>query len=431
LVGLARPGRAPRYRPAVPVSSPHRALPVCALAIVAALVLAAPAVALDAAGLRRSLDGAMAQSRAGFSGAYVRDLTTGTVLYARRADAPRIPASVEKLFVTAAALRRHGPDARLTTRVVRTGEVDADGRLDGDLVLVGGGDPTLDPAALARLARAVERRGIRRVAGGLIGDESRFDAQRGGPRTGGRWDPDMGGVLGALTVNRGFVKGGGAPALAAARRLARALRARGVRVLGRTRQGRTPDGARQVARVRSAPLADLARAVNTPSDNFAAELLLKDLGASFAARGSTAAGARVATRELAELGVRPRIVDGSGLARANRASARQVVTLLAGMHASPLRAVFERSLAVAGRTGTLRRRLRGGPAAGDCRGKTGTLNRVSNLVGLCTTPEGHVVAFALLMNDVTVWRAHAAQDRAAAAVAAYVSLPFRSRLPDA
>jgi D-alanyl-D-alanine carboxypeptidase/D-alanyl-D-alanine-endopeptidase (penicillin-binding protein 4) len=395
------------------------------------LVPASPAAALDAAGLRRSLDAALSQSRAGFSGAHVRDLTTGTVLYARRASAPRIPASVEKLFVTAAALRRHGPEARLTTRVLRSGEVDEDGRLDGDLVLAGGGDPTLDAAAIARLARAVERRGITRVGGGVVGDESRFDARRGGPRTGGAWDPDMGGVLGALTVNRGFVKGGGAPALGAARRLARALRTRGVRVLGRTRVGRTPEGARQVARVRSAPLADLARAINTPSDNFAAELLLKDLGASFGARGSTAAGARVATRELAGLGVRPRIVDGSGLARANRASAREVVTLLGAMHASPLRAAFEGSLAVAGRTGTLRRRLRSGPAAGDCRGKTGTLNRVSNLAGLCTTAEGHVIAFALLMNDVAIWRAHAAQDRAAAAIASYVSLPFRSRLPDA
>ncbi|MCU0314337.1 MAG: D-alanyl-D-alanine carboxypeptidase, partial [Solirubrobacteraceae bacterium] len=226
----------------MPVRPRHWAPLACALAVT--LVPASPAAALDAAGLRRSLDAALSQSRAGFSGAHVRDLTTGTVLYARRASAPRIPASVEKLFVTAAALRRHGPEARLTTRVLRSGEVDEDGRLDGDLVLAGGGDPTLDAAAIARLARAVERRGITRVGGGVVGDESRFDARRGGPRTGGAWDPDMGGVLGALTVNRGFVKGGGAPALGAARRLARALRTRGVRVLGRTRVGRTPEGAR-------------------------------------------------------------------------------------------------------------------------------------------------------------------------------------------
>jgi D-alanyl-D-alanine carboxypeptidase/D-alanyl-D-alanine-endopeptidase (penicillin-binding protein 4) len=410
----------------VPVRS--RLAAVLASASAVAVLAASPADALDGAGLRRSLDRAVQRSNASYAGVLVRDLTTGRTLYARRADAARVPASVEKLFLTAAVLRRSGPSARLTTRVLVTGPL-RNGRLRGSLVLAGGGDPTLDGAALARLARAVRARGVRRVQGSVVGDESRFDARRGGPRTGGAWDRDLGGVLGALTVDRGFSRAGAPPALGAARRLARALRARGVRVRGRTRAGVAPAGARVIARVRSAPMAELVRRTNSASDNFLAETLLKDLGARFAGRGSTAAGARIVRRDLAGLGLRPRIVDGSGLARANRATPAQVVGLLGAMHASPLGPAFERSLAVAGRRGTLRRRMRGTLARNRCRGKTGTLNRVSNLAGLCRTRQGHVIAFAILLNGVDVARGQAAQDRAAAAIAAVVSPVLRRRAP--
>lgn len=394
--------------------------------LVAGLVPPATAHALSRADLRTSLSRAVLGAGAASAGAYVKDLTTDEVLYESRAAAKRIPASVEKLFTTAAALRRWRPGSRIVTRVRATGPVSGTGRLDGELVLVGAGDPTLDRAAIGRLARAVRRAGIRRVDGSVVGDESWFDRRRGGPRTGGGWDPDMGGVLGALTVGRGFSRGSG-PALAAARHLVRSLRARGVRVRGRTGTATTPAGARTVADVRSAPLAELVRRTNAPSDNYLAEMLLKGLGAAPGRPGTTASGAKVAHEELRSLDVRPRMVDGSGLSRANRTSARTVVRLFEAMRRTPQADTFERSLAVAGRSGTLRLRMRGTSAAGNCRGKTGTLNRVSTLAGLCTTREGHTVAFALLMNDVTTWRARAAQDRAALAMTSYVSHPLLGR----
>ncbi len=359
-------------------------------------------------------------------GALALDLTTGTTLYSRNADAARIPASVEKLFTTATALRRFGPDARLTTTVVHSGEIDDDGRLDGDLVLVGGGDPTLDEADLARLARQVRDAGVRRVSGSVVGDESLLDALRGGPRTGGAYDSDMGGVLGALTIRRGFSKGNVGPALAAARRFVRSLRGRSVRVAGRTRTGTAPAGALPLAAVSSPTMARLVRSINVPSDNFAAEVLLKDLGASFGDGGTTAAGAAVVRRTMATLGVdRRAVADGSGLARANRVSAKQVVGLLAAMHRSAHAEAFEDSLAVAGRSGTLRKRLRGTAADGACRGKTGTINGVSALAGLCSTREGHTIAFAMLMNGVSVWRARTEQDHAATVFARYLSVAPR------
>ena len=381
------------------------------------LVVAAPARALDGPQLTRSLDRAMDSARAANLGAQVTDMASGATLYARNAASRRIPASVEKLFTTAAALQRSGPDARLLTRVARTGTVSA-GTLDGDLVLIGGGDPSLDRAAIKRMARAVRRAGIRRVSGSVLGDESLFDDTRGGPRTGGLYDRDVGGVLGALTVGRGFSARPGGPALAAARALARALRADGVVVLGRTATGKAPEAARTIAQSRSAPLSELVRRTNQRSDNFYAEVLLKGLGALNSGLGTTAAGATAASGLLAPLGVAPAIADGSGLARANRVSAADVVALLRTMRATPGAAAFEASLAVAGQSGTLRRRLRFTNAAGACRGKTGTLSRVSTLAGICVTRSGRTLAFAFLMNDLALWRGHAAQDRALRALVA-------------
>ncbi len=392
------------------------------LAAVGALALTAappPALALTQATLARTVSGALATSGPS-SGAIVEDLTSRTVLYASRADVGRIPASNEKLFTTATALLRFGSGARLVTWVLRTGAVDAAGRLDGDLVLRGAGDPTLSRAGIARLAHAIRRAGVRTVTGAVVGDESRFDLRRGGPRTGWAQDSDIGGVLGALTVDRGFAKGAG-PGLAAARDLAHALRSAGIRVSGHTRTGLAPAGARGIAHVRSPAIARLIALTNIPSDNFYAETLLKDIGATFGEAGTTPAGVAVVAAELHRIGIEPTMVDGSGLARSDRTTPRQVVGLLDAMHSSTVAADFEASLAVAGQSGTLRRRMRGTRAAGACRGKTGTLDGVSALSGLCTTAQGHTIAYSMLMNRTTVWRAHELQDRAVEAIANYSS----------
>jgi D-alanyl-D-alanine carboxypeptidase/D-alanyl-D-alanine-endopeptidase (penicillin-binding protein 4) len=388
---------------------------VAALAALTSLAVAAPAQALDAAQLRSTLT-REARAAGAFSGAYARDLASGTDLVAIRADAPRIPASVEKLFVTAAALLRFGPTGELSTRVVTTGQVDAEGRLEGNLWLVGGGDPALDEDDLRRLAQTVADAGIARVSGGVVGDESRFDARRGGPRTGYRADGDIGGRLGALVLRRGYQT---SPAAYAAQRLARQLRAAGVTVLGRSRAGRAPAEATELAVDGSAPVGDLIRRTNVPSDNYLAEMLLKGLGAEYGGKGSTTAGARVVRGTLDDFGVRPRIVDGSGLSRANRTTPRQVVRLLERMEGQPVAATFRSSLAVAGRTGTVRRRMRGTAAQGRCRVKTGTIRGVSNLAGICTTTGGRAVAFAWLMNGVNPFGARRIQDRMTAALARY------------
>nr|MBA3327557.1 D-alanyl-D-alanine carboxypeptidase/D-alanyl-D-alanine-endopeptidase [Solirubrobacterales bacterium] len=181
--------------------------------------------------------------------------------------------------------------------------------------------------------------------------------------------------------------------------------------------GVAPSGARPVAQVSSLPVRTLIRLVNVPSNNFAAEMLLKGLGARLGGAGSTGGGAAVVRSTLDDFGVRPRIADGSGLSRANLTTPRQVVRLLERMDGQDVGTSFRSSLATAGRTGTLRRRMRATPASGRCRGKTGTLRGVSALAGYCRTRGGRDVAFAILMNAVNPFGARGVQDRMAAAIA--------------
>lgn len=394
------------------------ALPLALLALpIALLGPPAGARAQGAPALRAQLVKALRAAPAA-SGAYASDLDTGDVLVSVRATAGRIPASLEKLYTTSTAILRLGPGTRLRTTVAGSGFLDPDGVWRGHLHLRGAGDPTLGPASMRRLARSLAAQGIVRVSGRVVGDESLFDAHRGGPRTGFAYDPDIGGVLGALTVSRGWSRSGG-PAAAAARSLVDALRRERIVVRGGARAGATPPEARTLASLASPRIRDLVRATLEPSDNFYAETLLKVVGARAGEGGTTVAGADVVREQLADLGLRPRIADGSGLSRLNRTSPRQVVGLLDAMHDEEDAEAFESSLAIVGRSGTVVRRMRGTPAQDRCRAKTGTLRDVSALAGLCTTAGGRTVGFAFIMNRTSPWRARAVQDRMAVALARF------------
>ena len=127
------------------------------------------------------------------------DLETGTVVFRENAELPLLPASAEKLAVSFAALRLLGPGFRFRTEVVGAGALD--GKVwDGDLVLVGYGDPTLATKDLEALARDVAAWGIRRVTGRVLGDEGHFDTWRSAPG----WKPSYLGIesrpLSALSV---------------------------------------------------------------------------------------------------------------------------------------------------------------------------------------------------------------------------------------
>jgi len=390
-----------------------------AFACLLVLLLPAAAGARSRAATARTLDAQMRLAGPS-SSAYVVDLDAGTEIYAKRADTPRMPASVEKLYTSATTLRRLGASGRLETTVLAETAPDAAGVVAGDLYLRGGGDPNFDVLDSNRLAQQVVDAGITEVTGRVIGDETAFDTRRGVPSSAFRLTSEVG-PLSALTYNRGRT-GRRAPywqnrpANFAATAFTKQLRGLGVDVARGARRGRTPADAIPVGAWRSAPVTDLLRLMNQPSDNFMAEMLIKVLGSRYGGKGTTAAGAGVIRDELAELDIAPTIIDGSGLSRSDRTSPREVVTLLEE-HGGD--AAFVGSLAVAGRSGTIASRMRGTTAQDRCRAKTGTLRDVSALAGYCTTTAGRQVAFAFLMNYVSPWNARVLQDRMAIALTKY------------
>jgi D-alanyl-D-alanine carboxypeptidase/D-alanyl-D-alanine-endopeptidase (penicillin-binding protein 4) len=350
---------------------------------------------------------------------YVRDMDSGAELYALRENTARIPASVEKLFTTSTALLRMGPAATLRTLAVMAPDavIEPGGTLRGNLTLVGDGDPFFGDVAAAKLAQAIRAAGIRHITGSVVGDESAFDAKRSGCCAG--YDPDLGGVLSALAYDRGIYHGRArldAPRFAAAR-LAAELKTAGVTTAGSSRAGLAPDDAKTVAFAESMPVEELIRYVNVPSNNFAAEMLFRDLGARFGDLGSLPAGAAVVRDTLDAFGVRPKIVDGSGLSRSDRTTPREIVRLLDRMDEPDVAQTFRASLAVTGRTGTVKARMRGTAAAGRCSVKTGTLRLVSGLAGYCRTAGGRDIGFSIMSNRANTYAAKAREDRIATAIA--------------
>jgi D-alanyl-D-alanine carboxypeptidase/D-alanyl-D-alanine-endopeptidase (penicillin-binding protein 4) len=371
------------------------------------------------------------------SGLLVMDAESGEVVCAQAADTPRPLASNTKLFTTAAALSLIGPETRIPTKVMTDGTIDSAGVLHGSLYLQGGGDPTLGTPAfydsylaglgtnIFALVPQLKRAGIKQVTGRLYGDDTIFDRKRGVLDSGYATSPYIG-PLSGLDFNSGFAGNTSSshfssdPAKLATQTLDSSMRHSGIKLSPTIALGKTPTGARSVAVVRSAPLTQIIDTTDVYSDNFFAEMLEKLLGARLGGAGTTAAGTTVVEDFAAELGSAIHQVDGSGLTRSNEASPQEVVDLLLGMRKSEVSEDFIEDLSLAGHEGTTAGRMKGTPAYGRCRLKTGTLTGVSNLSGYCFNQSGRVMVFSTLMGSVgSTEYAHIEQDRIAGAVAGY------------
>lgn len=348
------------------------------------------------------------------SAAVAFDLETGTAVFARNDALSLAPASNEKLTVTYAALAGLGADYRIETDVLGDGE-QVGSIWRGSVILQGHGDPTLSSSDLVWLARQVRGAGIRRIAGRVVGDESYFDTRRTAPGWKRSFYINESPPLSALTVDRTWfhTHHSGAPALAAAALFRDALRKAGVAVTGAATIGHAPADAMPLGQVLSPPLGQIVRFMDRESDNFTAELLLKQLGAASGVVGTSSAGALQAREILATAGVPlagVRIVDGSGLSPYDRLTARAIVGILRAAWSDPeVRPPFVAALAVSGRSGTLRDRLRRPPAAGVVQAKTGTTAIASALSGFVRRRY----VFSVLQNGhpVSSWWARRAQDR--------------------
>jgi D-alanyl-D-alanine carboxypeptidase/D-alanyl-D-alanine-endopeptidase (penicillin-binding protein 4) len=331
--------------------------------------------------------------------------------------------STAKLFTAAAALQRR---LVLTTDVLAAGPI-ASGVLNGDLVLRGGGDPSLGTKAFAQgngmapgtdgaaLARRLVELGLREVRGSVVGDETRFDAQRQGATTGEEAADELRGVLGGLTWNRGRAGDGGAvlsdPARGAAAAFDDQLEALGVVIRGVPRAGVTPPGAAPLAAI-GADAPGMVTPMLNVSDDLYAEALAKALAAGPGVPGTTAAGAAAVAAAVRPLGVKPRLADGSGLSHRSRASARDLVALLLRARKASWGATLRGALPVAGEDGTLRTRLRS--VRGRCQAKTGNLGKaLSALAGQCRSRGGRTLVFAVLVEGRPQAKGEAMVDRVA------------------
>ena len=394
------------------------------------------------------------------------------VLYRYQGDRELSPASTMKLITAAVATEVLGPDHRWTT-AARSVEPAVAGVLNGDLYLVGGGDPLLstsgyaaslpDPltrltSPLEQLADAVVGAGITRVTGAVVGDGSRYDDEV----VVASWPASyqLGstvGSLGALRVNAGregwtdnpaavTVGGnGGNPSLLAAATFTRLLEARGVAVDGPAAVGVAPVAARPIAEMVSPELGDMLAELLAWSDNGLAELVVKEMGLVVSGTPTTAGGIAVVVSTLGTWGLADQgadeelvFVDGSGLDAGNRLTCDALAGLVVrlGNDAEipggdvpggdvPGGDVLE-GLARPGSPGTLWGRL-GEPAAiGRVRAKTGTLTTVRGLTGDVASAVAGSVGFAFLVN-APPFAAGLSHDTADAVVRVLLEYP---RLPD-
>ncbi|MFJ7075770.1 D-alanyl-D-alanine carboxypeptidase/D-alanyl-D-alanine-endopeptidase [Streptomyces sp. NPDC098781] len=369
----------------------------------------------------------LADPALGRRSAAIIDVASGKRLYGDGAGSALTPASTTKIATAAAALAALGPDHRLTTRTALEPDT-------GELVLVGGGDPTLTARADAegwaslreladRTAEALKKQNIRQVT--LSYDKTLYAGPELHPIG---MNPNLAPVS-ALTADEGRTDDSTSgtakrvedPAKDAASQFASLLADRGIKTSA-PGPSKATDRAQPLARVSSPPLSSLVERMLTNSDNDIAEHLARQIALASGARADFDGAGQAIAAQLKKLGLPMAgiaVKDGSGLNRDDKLTAHLLTALLAKA-ADPahpeLRATLT-GLPVAGFTGTLSSRYTDG-AAGIVRAKTGSLTGVNALAGTVVDQDGRLLAFAFLAAGDDVGAARAALDRTATALAA-------------
>lgn len=418
-------------------------------------------------------DPALARAHVGLM---VQVAETGEVIYELQGEKLFVPASNTKIVTAAVALDALGAGYRWETSLATDGAL-GDGVLEGDLWIVGGGDPGITREAVASWAEILRLAGIRRISGDVIGDDRAF----GGPQWGEGWfwheiyaywaagvsalqlrpntvrarlvpgsavgDPARFELLRpgpalrlAFDVRTGAPgsdvrlqyelppEGGDVrmtgwipasdtvplhlathhPTLYLLAHLGDALAKAGITVDGEIRRATTgdpPDRPTWSHVVSSDSLGVVVSEMLKPSDNQAAESILRTVGLEVSGEGSAAAGLAVVEGVLARWGIEPGAMllsDGSGLSRYNRIAPAAMARLLRAMWRHPEYDVFVSGLPVAAVDGTLQRRLSGTPAEENVRAKTGSLAAARTLSGYLTDGSGETLVFSLMVNDYDV-----------------------------
>ena len=325
-------------------------------------------------------------------------------LYANNPSTLLMPASNNKIFTTAAALTKLGGQYQFRTPVLGS----AIGPELATMRVVGQGDPSFSTSQLRTLTQQLKQKGIRRV-NLLIGDDTVFRGEPYNPFWATRHRGEgYAAPVNSLLVNENNIFDSSVPNpgnyfVGEFRKI---LTTSGIQVIQSTLVKRTPASASEIelAAVVSPPLSQLISETNQNSNNVYAEAILKTLGRlqEPTSLDSSASGVNAVRQVLSSLDVNPNrysMVDGSGLAERDRASAEAFVQTLQAMALQPEAQTFRRSLAVAGRSGTLINRMGNTSAAGVVSAKTGTLQGAVALSGYINAPNYSPLVFSMIVNS--------------------------------
>ena len=325
-------------------------------------------------------------------------------LYANNPSTLLMPASNNKIFTTAAALTKLGGQYQFRTPVLGS----AIGPELATMRVVGQGDPSFSTSQLRTLTQQLKQKGIRRV-NLLIGDDTVFRGEPYNPFWATRHRGEgYAAPVNSLLVNENNIFDSSVPNpgnyfVGEFRKI---LTTSGIQVIQSTLVKRTPASASEIelAAVVSPLLSQLISETNQNSNNVYAEAILKTLGRlqEPTSLDSSASGVNAVRQVLSSLDVNPNrysMVDGSGLAERDRASAEAFVQTLQAMALQPEAQTFRRSLAVAGRSGTLINRMGNTSAAGVVSAKTGTLQGAVALSGYINAPNYSPLVFSMIVNS--------------------------------
>lgn len=434
--------------------------------------------------------------RRGRIGIKIASLASGKVVFENEPDKYYMPASNMKNFTIATAFEKLGPDYKFITSVYAGAMPDASGTVRGDLRIFGRGDVSISTAffgtsvddpetyykGLDRLADRIAAAGVKRVEGGIVGDESYFKGFAIPPTW--EWDDLQyyyGAEISALPVNDNAVDirvtpgtaggpcivrisppnslyqinntcttGGSKRELSVNKRIDRnvldisgtvpaedkgysssisitrpadlfvallktRLEKRGIVVTGTTRTESSPAAAAstpvEITKLESVPFREIAAKTMKPSQNMFTETILWTLGEQVGRNGggnpsgeSSQLGLNVVKSFLTSIGIPADAVvqyDGCGMSRHDQITPSAVVALYTYMaKQSPNAQAWRDSLTIGGVDGTLANRFKGTAAAGNMRGKTGTIDQVSALSGYIKTAAGEELVVSFLVNGV-------------------------------
>jgi D-alanyl-D-alanine carboxypeptidase/D-alanyl-D-alanine-endopeptidase (penicillin-binding protein 4) len=392
-------------------------------------------------------------------GVLVLNPRTGDTLYSKSAGKLFQPASNMKIITSAAALTLLGSEYTYKTTFLTDGEK-RDSVLDGDLLVIGRGDPTvsdrmqgfilgdrhrgLATTVMDALADSLRVRGINQIAGSLARVGNAFPDSLYG--VGWQWD-DLGEYYGAgvdeLIFNEGMAPttlrpppdtirdslySGPAknPGKAYLDALRDALLRKGIVVEAGVMDTilSTPMKMDTLFVFTSPPLKEILPVLMKPSQNQIAEIVLRTIGLERAGLGTADTARKIVGQQLLAWGVQPDgfvIRDGSGLSDLDLLTPETIVRVLDRMQRDTAFATFYNSMPIAGVDGTIEKRMKGTPAEGNVRAKTGTLTKARSLSGYVTTADGERLIFSVLANNTTTpgSKVTGVADQIGAALAAY------------